>query len=58
MLRNSTCLCVSVSVCGKEGCFVASMLLSSVNVIQLEMKGSVGVLWVTVAEKWRATVAN
>lgn len=42
----------------KQACFVASELLSNVNVIQLEMKGSVGVLWVIVAEKWGAVVAN
>lgn len=42
----------------KQACFVASVILSSVNVIQLEMKSSDGVLWVTVAKEWRAVVAN
>lgn len=42
----------------KQARSVASELLSSVNVIQLEMKGSDGVLSVIVAEKRGAVVAN
>lgn len=55
--NNSTKLNVSVCdcLCGvKQACFVASVLLSSVNVIQLEMKGSDGVLWVSVAQKMKS----
>lgn len=48
-VRVRLCLCVA-----KQACFVASVLLSSVNVIQIEMKGSDGVLWVTVAQKMKS----
>lgn len=51
--RNSACLCVV-----KRACFEASELLISVNVIELEMKGSDGVLRVIVPEKWGEVVAN
>jgi len=53
MPRNSTCLCVV-----KQACFAASELLSGVNAIQLEMKGSDGVLWVIVAGRWRVVAGN